>query len=91
MAFLLRVCKVSPDKLRLRVTIYETSSRDESLQYWHHELGVSMPCVFSTIKVKPERTAPVRHPMGTATVHVHSTFLLKRVQLRVVELTKSLM
>lgn len=90
-AFLLRVCNVDPDKLRLRVNIYETSSRDEVLQYWHHQLGVSMPCVFGTIKVSPGRTSPVRHPMGTATVYVNSTFLIKKIQLRVVELTKSLM
>jgi hypothetical protein len=89
--FLLQVCKVSPDKLRLRVVIYETGSRDEALQYWRHELGMSMPCVFGTIKVKPDRTSPVRHPMGTATVYVNSTFLLKRIQLRVVELSASLM
>jgi len=91
MTFLLQVCNVSPDKLRLRVTIYETSSRDEALQYWHNQLGMSMPCWFGTIKVSPNRTSPIRHPMGTATVYVNSTFLLKRIQLRVVELSKSLM
>jgi hypothetical protein len=49
--------------------------------------GMPLPCTFGTIKLLRQR--PVRYPMGTATVYVNSTYLLKHIQLRVVQLSEA--
>ena len=89
--FLLVVCRVSPEKLRLRITLHEMRLKDESEAYWQRELGMNIPCAFQAKKSKLGSEGIPRQPMGTATLRLNSKFLMELIQHRAVELTKSLM
>ncbi len=89
--FLLVVCNVSPEKLRLRVTIHDIRLKDESEAYWQQKLGMIIPCAFHVKKVTPGSEGIPRQPMGTATLRINSKFLMELIQHKAVELTRSLM
>ncbi|HJQ70597.1 MAG TPA: hypothetical protein VKA70_16590 [Blastocatellia bacterium] len=89
LSFLKKVCHVESRKLRLRIALHDAELKDAAKQYWQEALGLSIPCAFSIKKLKAG--APVKQPMGTASLRFNSIFLLEHIQHRAVGLAASLM
>ena len=82
--FLLRICRVDPEKVKLRIVLHDLDRKSESERYWQMQLGMPIPCFFSGREPKPD--AEPKQPMGTATLYYNSKFLMEQIQRRAVEL-----
>jgi len=85
-AFLLKVCHVDRNKLRLVVALHDADLTEEARHFWQVALGHNLPCCFS---YRASGKGKSKRPMGTATVRYNSKFLQQRIQQRAVELTSA--
>jgi hypothetical protein len=85
LSYLVKVCHVDVAKLRLRVQIHDAAHRAEAELYWQTHLGIDVLFRFSQKRQLVEG-APIKQPMGTATLQYNSKFLLELIQRRAVEL-----
>jgi len=89
--FLLVVCRVDSEKIRLRIHIHDRDLQNESEVYWQQQLGMSLSSTFSVKYAKPVAESERRQTMGTVAMYINSTFLQETIQRRAVELATSLM
>jgi transcriptional regulator with XRE-family HTH domain len=76
MNFLLTICSVPKDKLRLALYIYEDLDDIECRNYWSKHTGLEH---FHKTMVLPSRHKTKKLPYGTCTILVANTYLKKKL------------
>jgi hypothetical protein len=74
--FLLTLCDVPKDKLRLALYIYEDLDDIECRKYWSKNIGLNH---FHKTMVLPSRHKTKKLPYGTCTILVANTYLKKKL------------
>ena len=74
--FLLTICEVPKDKLRLALYIYEDLDDNECRKYWSKNTGLDH---FHKTMVLPSRHKTKKLPYGTCTILVANTYLKKKL------------
>ncbi len=74
--FLLTICQVPKDKLRLALYIYEDLDDVECRKYWFKNIGLDQ---FHKTMVLPSRHKTKKLPYGTCTILVANTYLKKKL------------
>lgn len=74
--FLLTICEVPKDKLRLALYLYEDLDDIECRKYWSKNTGLDQ---FHKTMVLPSRHKTKKLPYGTCTILVANTYLKKKL------------
>jgi hypothetical protein len=86
-AYLLKVCRVDQDKVKLALILHEEALAEPAKQYWRSRLG-GFPC---RVRFKIGAGGAHKIPMGTVRVMYNCQGLQRRIQQRAMELASTLM
>ena len=81
--FLIKVCLVSKEKIRVRLMLYEDISPEEAREFWSSELGIATNQFCKPFIKRSYRDVPYRHlrrsKYGTAHVNLYDIKVYKKI------------
>ena len=81
--FLIKVCLVSKEKIRVRLMLYEDISPEEAREFWSRELGIATNQFCKPFIKRSYRDVPYRHlrrsKYGTAHVNLYDIKVYKKI------------